>query len=81
MSELSDATLSDVGSDDDSGSGHDNVDCIENESPVEIVDGLSTYFIKHPSGNSKTFNVSVFVSVCVCVCVCLFYVSYGLARG
>ena len=72
MSQLSDTTVSAVGSDDDSGSssGHENDDCIKKDPAVEIVDGLSTYFINDPSGNLKTFNVSVFVSVCVCVFVC-----------
>ena len=69
MSELSDTTVSDVGSDEDSGSGHDNDDAIQNEPPVEIVDGLTTYFINDPCGNLKTFNVFVCVGVCVCVCL------------
>ncbi len=77
MSDLSDTTVSAVGSDDDSGSssGHDNDDCIEKDPAVEIVDGLFTYFINDPIGNMKTFNVSVFVSVCVHVYMCVFVCS------
>ena len=49
--ELSDTTVSDVGADDDSGSDDAHDDAVENEAPVEIVDGLSTFFINDPSGN------------------------------
>jgi hypothetical protein len=68
MSDLSDSTVSDVGgSDSDHSSGHDNDNPFaDSDDPVQIKDGLITYFIKDSSGNLKT------CSLCKCVSV------YGL---
>ena len=68
MSDLSDSTVSDVGGSDSDHSSDNPFDnpFDDSDDPVQIKDGLITYFIKDSSGNLKT------CSLCKCVSV------YGL---
>ena len=75
FSDLSDPpTVSDSdASDNDSQSGKDNDDQIKIVDPVEINDGLVTYYVKEPIGK-RTCLFENGLSVCVCVCFSCFYV-------